>query len=453
MGNSSAQESNLSNNGKVIGLRKVTIAAGIGTFIDYYVFILAVYASSIIWPTLFFSPLGPSGGLAASIAAFGLGYLVRPLGAFIFGHIGDKLGRMSTLVLTLVITFIGVLGIGITPSYKSIGIIALILVIAFRGFQGIGLGGEWGGASSWVMEYYNRKGKRGYWGGLMQMSIAAGIGAASLAFALAYVFSPSFTYFFQTGWRIPFYLGALIIVIGAIIRIRMTESDLFKKFRSENKLVKRPSLAAMSGRNLGLIFLGAVSWFYLTAVTPIVAGSTFIGLTETYNLKSSATFGIPFLGFIFFVIGVGCLFGVATTLIGGVLSDKINRKKTFISGAILFLLLLYPYYSLVSTRVGYLILIGMIIIEAAQFIPFGAQPAWYTELFPTKIRYSGAGLMFQWGGFLTGVAAEVLALVIISAKTALIAFQYSIYLMAIVTVISIIALIFMPDKTDINLEY
>lgn len=452
MENNSPREVNNIQNVKIRGLSKVTIAAGIGTFIDYYVFILAVYASSIIWPTLFFSPLGPSTGLAASIAAFGLGYLVRPVGAYIFGHIGDKFGRMSTLVLTLVITFIGVLGIGITPSYKSIGIAALILVIVFRGFQGIGLGGEWGGASSWVMEYYNRKGKRGFWGGTMQVSIAAGIAAASLAFAAAYIFSPSFSYFLQTGWRIPFYIGALIIVIGAIIRVRMTESDLFKKFKSENKVEKSPSLKAMSGRNLGLVFLGAVSWFYLTAVTPIVAGSSFIGLTETFHLKSSATFGIPFLGFIFFVIGIGCLFGALTTFIGGVLSDKINRKKTFLIGALLFLVLLYPYYYLVSTQVGYLILVGMIIIEAAQFIPFGAQPAWYTELFPTKIRYSGAGLMFQWGGFLTGVASEILALVLVSAKTPLTAFQDSIYLMVIVTVISIIALIFMPDKTNISLE-
>ena len=394
-------------------LPKVVAAAGIGTWIDYYEFLLSSFISGTIWPVIFFGPLvkSPSLALSLSLLSFATAYLIRPVGAYIFGHLGDRWGRQSTLVLTLIISLLGVLGIGLTPPYVSIGLAAPVLLTLFRMIQGIGLGGEWGGASSWVIEF-SPGNKRGFWGSLMNGSVNVGIGTAGLVYAIILSLFHGQS-LLSIGWRIPYFSAAALLVIGAIIRYRLYESPPFQKLRAEMKMAKRPSLEVMRGKGGFYILLGALSWVYLTAVSPLLAGGVQIAYFSSLHLRF---FGLPAPIFVLLTIGIWYIVAYPFVTILGWLSDRIGRKKSFIIGQILLLLSIPILVLAVNSLNPVLIFLTYGFLLVSQMSPFGILPAWFSELFPTKYRYSGAGLAFQWGGFGTGVAATILPIIIANAR-------------------------------------
>ncbi|MEM3675835.1 MAG: MFS transporter, partial [Thermoplasmataceae archaeon] len=212
---------------KLQSMGKVTMAAGFGNFVDFYEFFISASAAALVWPTVFFGPLSKNIALATtlSIITFGVGYITRPLGAFVFGHYGDRTGRNRALALSIFLAFASVLGTGLLPGYASIGVASVALLFVFRLMLGMALGGEFGGASVWVVEYAEAHGKgkrRGYYGAILGLMQSFGIGLGGLAFTLSDIYSGSA--FLTIGWRIPYLAGAVIAIVGLIIRLRMFDS-------------------------------------------------------------------------------------------------------------------------------------------------------------------------------------------------------------------------------------
>ncbi|MFP3195596.1 MAG: MFS transporter, partial [Caldivirga sp.] len=251
--------------------KRAVLAAGLGTMMDYYDFLLAANAAGTVWLTLYFKPAFkiPSLALSIAILTYAISYVVRPLGAFIFGHMGDRMGRQSTLVLTLLLAFISMVGMGATPTYAQIGVYSVILLMLFRLILGLGFGGEWGGGATWVSELLmaNGVGELGYWGGIYQTFGTAGIALASLAFSLTSILMPTGA-FYAWGWRMLFYIGAVVVVVAAIIRYRFIESPIFMELAKGGKLLRQPA-AAVLRREWGKVLLLALSWLYITAVTVV----------------------------------------------------------------------------------------------------------------------------------------------------------------------------------------
>jgi len=216
--------------------RKVLLIASIGNFLDFYDFFISSSAASLVWPTIFIQPLVAGNtnlALAISLASFGITFLARPLGAFIFGHYADKVGRKSALLITLLLAFISMIGIGLLPPYASIGVVSVILLFTFRFILGISFGGEWGGGATWVMEFAYKRGKLGLYSVIYQISGQFGITTSSLAFATLAFLLPR-QQLLDWGWRVLFYIGAAVLIIGAIIRYLFSDSPVFERIKSQN---------------------------------------------------------------------------------------------------------------------------------------------------------------------------------------------------------------------------
>ena len=373
---------------------KVVVGATVGTTLEWYDFVIATFAASLAWPYTHLPPGNPATAVAASIAAFGVIYFARPIGAFIFGHFGDKMGRKNVMVWTLVIIGLGTLGISLTPDYASIGIWAIILITLFRLIQGFGLGGEWGGAATWVSEFYASRSKwRALPTSLIQSTNAAGFALGSLTFYLL-LNTMSRAYFLSFGWRIAFYIGFIIAIIGAIIRWRLLESPLFVKALQKKEILKLPAVTVLKER-LGRVLLLALAWNYISSITTILS---------TYATTFIPRVGLPaVVGTIGLVI-FGSI-GVIVCVFGGYLADIIGRKWTMFISALSATALSYSFFILMLTKDILLIYLSYAIFSIANYIGAGVVPAYLTENFETKYRYSGSGLSYQIGGILTGIGS------------------------------------------------
>ena len=374
---------------------KVVVGATVGTTLEWYDFFVATFAATLVWPYTHLPPENPATAVAASIAAFGAIYFARPIGAFIFGHFGDKMGRKNVMVWTLVIMGLGTLGISLTPDYASIGIWAIILITLFRLIQGFGLGGEWGGAATWVSEFYASRSKwRALPTSLISSTTGAGLALGSLTFYLL-LNTMSRAYFLSFGWRIAFYIGFIIAIIGAIIRWRLLESPLFVKALQKKEILKLPAVTVLKER-LGRVLLLALAWNYSVSLVIIIL--------FTYATTFIPSVGLPA------VVGTIGLFiygsiAVIVCVFGGYLADIIGRKWTMFISALSDTAFSYPFFILMLTKDILLIYLSYAIFSIANFIGYGVVPAYLTENFETKYRYSGSGLSYQIGGILTGIGS------------------------------------------------
>ncbi|QXJ35450.1 MFS transporter [Saccharolobus shibatae] len=393
-----------------VSLNKVLAAAGIGTFVDFYEFYVSSTAAAVVWPIIFFGPLTSSKSFAIvlSFLTFTVSYLARPIGAFIFGHLGDKMGRTSTLGLALILTFVSVLGTGLLPPYAQIGILAVALLILFRLLLGISLGGEWGGATSWVLEYAEYKGRsnrRAFYGGLLDFAIPSGVGVGGLAFAISAVVSGSS--FLTFGWRIPYLAGAVIAIVGAIIRFRMLDSPMFKKVQTERQVVRIPAAEVFRGKR-ALITLGAAEIYAYALIVNVLVGGP-VAILYLSQAPIHDTLGVPPPAFPSFAIGLANIIGAVGTIIGGILGDKIGRKYAILASLALVLAIYYPYVLAMGSLNPYAIIIGSGILILVDVLGTGLVASWLPELFPTKFRYSGAGLAAEIGGLIGGLIATFFA--------------------------------------------
>jgi len=377
---------------------KVAAAAVIGTTIEWYDFLIAGTAAAIAWPRVFFPSQDPATSLLLSITAFGVGFIGRPVGAILFGHFGDKLGRKRVLIWTLLTMGIGTLGIALVPPYASIGVLAGILVVIFRIIQSLGVGGEWGGATALVAEFAAKSKYRAFWGSWVQQGVPLGLLAANGVFVIL-TSQLSSEDFLNWGWRVPFYIGAVIIVVGVIIRYKIAETPLFKTILEKRQLEKVPfaSLIKNQGKTVALL---AIGWAYQNAVFYIVTSfaqgylTTYIGVS-----RSLASFSV-FLAAAISIIAI---------LVGSIIADYIGRKKVIIISAGLTVATVWPYFMLLNTGNPLLVILAQVMLLFIILFGYAVLPAYYSEQYPTKYRYTGTAFTYHIASPFAGGLAPILA--------------------------------------------
>ena len=381
----------------------MVLAGSVGTIIDYYDFFIAATAASLIWPSVFFAGLPAAEVAFLSLFSFAALYLVRPLGAYFFGHLGDRLGRRDVLVLTLALTFVGVAGIAVLPP---LGLTSVVLLILLRMIQGFGLGGEFGGVASWISEFAVQSRHRSFWTGWIAVSINLGVLLASGVFALAAGSMPR-SALLAYGWRIPFVIGAVVLVAGGVIRWRLAESPLFEKLRGESKVMARPAESVLRERWKTIVLLTGSFVFVTGTMGMLLQGPYFLTL-----VTSGHTIGIASATEILTLASAAAVF---SSLLGMTLGDIVGRKLTMVAFSAAGLVMLIPFYFSVETFDWATIALGATVFSFVATAGIGAQPALFAEQFPTRYRYSGAGMPYQLAGFIAGMLIGVVEPAIISA--------------------------------------
>ncbi|MER7922337.1 MFS transporter [Streptomyces sp. NPDC096057] len=366
-------------------LRRVILSSYLGSVVEYYDFLLYVTAASLVFGDLFFSNLSPAVGTIASLGTLAVGYVSRPLGALIFGHFGDRVGRKSVLVITLVMMGVATAAIGLLPTSDEVGMLAPVLLITLRVVQGICVGGEWGGASLMSYEHApaNRRGLASSFanaGGPTGTALAAGVlGLFSLL--------PE-DQFHAWGWRIPFLLSAVLVAIGLWTRLRISESPEFleeqRKQKESEGTPKIPLWEVLRApRSLLLAFFALLSPFALNGLI----GSFGLTYARDSGLDVSHVLGIQVLG------GIACVLG---ELAAGALSDRYGRRAILIFGMLVGALFAYPFLRLIGSGSTGLTLLAFVVMYGVAIGPmFGPCGAFLSEQFSTGSRYTGASLGYQ----------------------------------------------------------
>jgi MHS family shikimate/dehydroshikimate transporter-like MFS transporter len=378
-------------------IRTIAGASSIGTIIEWYDFLIYGMAATLVLNKLFFPSVDPMVGTLAALGSYAVGFFARPLGGAIFGHFGDRIGRKSMLLMTMFIMGLGTVLIGCLPTYEQIGIWAPILLIALRFIQGIGLGGEWGGAALMVLEH-SPPARRGFYGSLVQVGFPLGLVAATGAFAL--VSKMPEAEFMAWGWRVPFLLSIVLVLVGYVIRSKVEESPVFLHMKARKELSKMPVVDAVLKHPRSFftaigLKISEVSWVYILTV--------FIVLHATNNLhlpKSLILDGILYAAIV----------ELATIPLFGLLSDKIGRRPLYILGALATMALAFPLFMLLDTKDPVLIIFTLITaLSLGHGMMFAPEATYFPELFGANVRYSGASFGFQVAAAVGGGLSPILA--------------------------------------------
>ena len=424
--------------GEQVSPRKVALASSIGATIEWYDFFIYGTAAGLVFNQLFFTSLDPVTGTLVAYLTFAAGFVARPVGSVIFGHYGDKIGRKTMLILTLFIMGVGTFIIGLLPTYNSIGIWAPILLVVFRLVQGIGIGGEYGGAVLMAVEYAP-EGRRGFYGSWPQVGVPAGLLLGTGAFALV-SFLPS-EQFFAWGWRLPFLVSIVLVGIGLYIRLHILETPAFTRVREAQEEAQIPFVELLRTQPKELILGMGTRWIeglafnaYGVFLISYVVGQ--LGLTRTTALT-----GV--------MIAAAC--GVLLVPLYGALSDRFGRRVVYSAGTILFGLLAFPSFLLINTAQPILIWLSIAVmlglIYPAIYAPLAA---FWSELFDTRVRYTGVGSVYQFSGiFASGLTPAIATLLLSFAGGAPWLF---VGYMITVTFISLAAVYLLPEtfRRDIN---
>lgn len=375
----------------------VGIASMLGTTIEWYDFFIYGTAAALIFNKIFFPAFDPISGTLAAFATYAVGFLARPLGGIVFGHFGDRIGRKSMLLATLLLMGVPTIVIGLIPGYDKIGYWAAVILVAMRLIQGLAVGGEWGGAVLMAVEHAP-KGKKGFFGSLPQTGVAPGLILSSLAMA-AVARMPEAN-MLSWGWRIPFLASVLLLSVGWFIRIRIAESPDFEKMKSKGHDVKMPILHVLKNcprelLKVALARMAEVTWFYTVATFALSYGTTTLHLSKSLMLNA---------------VMAGA--GVALVLMPlcGVLGDKIGHRRVFGIGAFAICLFSFPFFKLLASGDAGNVYLAMIVaIGAIYSLLYGSEGSLFSNQFPAEIRYSGISLAVQVSGALGGGLAPMLA--------------------------------------------
>ena len=370
--------------------QRAVAAAFIGTLIEWYDFFLYGTAAALIFNRLFFPSLQPLNGTLAAFGTYAAGFFARPLGGIIFGHFGDRMGRKSMLVVTLSMMGIATFLIGVLPTYGQIGMLAPILLVSLRLIQGLALGGEWGGAVLMAVEHSER-GARGFNASWAQAGTPAGLILGTGVFAI-FAARPE-QEFMSWGWRVPFLLSLFLTGLGLVIRSAVGESPVFQDLAASGGQAKRPLLEVVSRhwRTILLIIgsrLAENGCFYVFTVFLLTYATEKLHVSKQIILNSV-------------LLAAGCEF--FTIPMFGALSDRLGRRPVYMAGAVFLVLFSFPFFCLVNTKQPMLIYFAVItalaVGHAAMYAP---QAAFFSELFQTRIRFSGASLGYQLSAPLAG---------------------------------------------------
>lgn len=378
-------------------MRRILIASLVGSSIEWFDYFLYGTVAALVFNQLFFVNEDPTIGLLLSYASFALAFFIRPFGGVIFSHIGDRIGRKKTLVLTLSLMGVATFGMGLLPTYQAVGIWAPILLITLRLVQGLGIGGEWGGALLLAVEYAPAE-KRGLFGAIPQMGVTIGMLLGTIALSIMTLLPESA--FITWGWRIPFIFSALLVFFGLWIRKGIDETPSFKKVKESGEVPKLPIVETLKNywREV-LIAVGAK----VVETAPFYIFSTFVVSYATSNLGFSRTATLT-------AVMIATIITTILIPFMGMLSDKIGRKKLFIGGTIGMALFAFPYFWLLQQKSVLLLIIATVISLGVIWAPITAVlGTMFSEIFDARIRYTGITLGYQIGAALAGGTAPLVA--------------------------------------------
>ncbi|PVG81651.1 MFS transporter [Nocardioides gansuensis] len=388
-------------------MRRVATAGCIGTTIEYYDFFIYGTAAALVFPTVFFPALGSTAGTVASFATFAVAFVARPLGAIIFGHFGDVLGRKGTLITTLLLMGSATVAVGLLPSADSIGVVAPICLVVLRFAQGLAVGGEWAGANLLTAEYAPA-GRRGFYAVFPQLGGSLGFALSSATFlATDKIIGNSDEAFLSYGWRIPFIASAVLVLIGLWVRGTIDETPVFRAEQEATRSTKRTSpfagvlrdqwrevllSAGLMGVQFALFYVGAA---YLTSYGTAVAG---------IERGTVLAMGI-----------VAALVAACFVFLGGKLSDRYGRRRIIMGTSAAAGVWAFVMFPLVDTGSGFAFGVALAGTLALYGLAYGPVGAFLPELFATRYRYTGAGTGYNLGGIIGAAIPPLLAPVLADA--------------------------------------
>lgn len=386
--------------------RRAVLSSFLGTTVEYYDFLLYTAAAGLIFPALFFSNLDPALGQLLAFATLLAGYLTRPLGGLLFGHFGDKFGRKNMLFITLMMMGIVSLCIGLMPTYATIGVAAPILLVTLRVLQGIAVGGEWAGATLMAMEHSGARNK----GFGASLSVTGGPTGSVLATLILTLFStlPD-EQFYAWGWRVPFLLSVVVVVIGLYLRARVKESPEFEAARRSGDVHTGVPIKLMVTKYPKEVLLGTLAGAAPLFVQGLLAGFmvTYVSVINDWIPRSEALMLLTFSSF----------FHIFTIPAFAALSDRIGRKTVMVGGAIFSAIAIWPMFAMFNTGdplwIGLAFMLGNPIIQASMYGPIGA---FLSEKFATNARYTGTSLAFQLSSIIGAGVAPLVAAQLTSAE-------------------------------------
>ncbi len=421
--------------------KKVAYATMIGTTIEWYDYFVYAAVAGLVFNQLFFAPAGPVIANLLVFASIGISFLFRPLGAFIAGHYGDKIGRRAMLVLTLILMGGSTVMIGLMPTYETIGIAAPIILILLRVLQGISAGGEWGGAVLMAVEHAPEN-KRGRFGAFPQLGVPFGLLLASLVLVIMTKWVSPGDAFVEWGWRIPFILSLALLVIGHWIRRSIGESPVFEEIKKRKSTIQNPIKVLFKSHKL-TVLLAAL----LCAGTTGLGYMTTGGFIQNYTTNPAGPIALE-RSTILMLVTISGLVWAGFTWFSACMSDKFGRKKVYILGALLQLFAAFALFPLVGTATYSGIACGLFLLSMGAGFTHGINAIIYTELFPASIRFSGISITYAIGSIIGGAFAPLIAawLIGLTGTTT----SVTIYLMIVAT-FALIAILLLKDRTGMPL--
>ncbi|SDO57075.1 Sugar phosphate permease [Microbacterium testaceum StLB037] len=420
--------------------RRVVFATVVGTTVEWYDFFLYASAAGLVFGQLFFAPAGPGIAQILSFLTVGLSFLFRPLGAFLAGHLGDKYGRRVVLMLTLIMMGASTTLIGVLPTYEVIGVAAPVLLILLRVLQGISAGGEWGGAVLMAVEHAPKT-KRSLFGASPQLGVPLGLLLASGMLALMALIAPGDA-FLAWGWRVPFLLSFVLILVGYYVRKKVEESPVFVELAERKEQTRMPIVQLFRKHSL-LVIIAAFVFAGNNAVGYMTTG----GYIQRYATNPDGPLGLATAD----VLGAVTLSAVTWlifTWLGGWLGDKIGRRNTYIIGWISMLVAIMALFPLVNSGSIVLLAVGLMLLTVGLGLTYGPQAALYAELFPASIRFSGVSIAYAIGAILGGAFAPTIATALVDATGTTV--SVTVYL-AIMAVLGLVATLLLRDRSGIPL--
>ncbi len=427
------------------GSLKVVVASSLGTIVDYYDLFIVSTAAAIVWPHIFFVGLSPAAVASEVVITFGITYITRPLGAIIFGHWGDRIGRRNMMVWTMVLTAIGIGGIAALPDASVIGSeTAFVIIVTLRMIQGIGLGGEWPAASALTVEYTAKSKHRAFLTGWIQNGVNIGVLFASLAFTLiASVYTHSQLLAFA--WRIPFIVGVIIIGIAIFIRLRIAESPMFEELKNEKKIERVPLIGSIKSKWKVMLLLIPTAFFVIGAPGIFVSGSYVLDYVEAGGLIKAANLSLA--------VAIASAIAIFFTIGGSFIGDKVGRKLTLIISAAAAAVFLYPFELLIGTYNYVLVVVGIVLLNGFFKIVDGVVPSLFAEQFETKYRFSGSGFAYQLGSLALGIISITLIPWVLTISHGIKHSLPTITMVGIIaSILTVITALFLTETKDKPLE-
>jgi MFS family permease len=421
-------------------LRRAVVAATIGTAIEWYDFFLYSTVTGLVFARLYFPKSDPLVGTLEAFGVYAVGFLARPIGAAIFGHYGDRLGRKAALIATLLLMGIATFLVALVPGYDRIGVWGAIILTALRFIQGIGVGGEWGGSVLLSMEWAQSNHHRGFIASCPQFGVPAGLFLANLAFLAFSALSGE--QFLMWGWRAPFLLSMVLIVLGLYIRLGILETPVFVRLVAEGRIARAPVLEVLRRQSREIVLtalcrMAEQAPFYLFTTFVFAYGTGVLRLDRNFLLTAVLAaaalsfFSIPFFGH---------------------LSDRLGRKRVYMLGASITGIYGFAYFALLGTRAPALVVAAIVLSLVPHDIMYGPQAALIAESFTGRLRYSGASLGYQLSSLIAGGPAPLVASLLISRYHS--ATPIAVFVLGC-AVVSVVATTMLRDNTnkDISDDY